>query len=138
MRTETRGLLYASIWFTVSTDGIKKKRLDSTDYLIHTQKLSVETHFLIFYIFLLLSYRSSFPNRHTSKCGERNKTNTPGIMNTALYPPDKNESNITHILHIITSCERRPTDVKKKKATQETRVIFQHLPRGRGTEMEKI
>jgi len=84
MRTETRGLLYASILFTVSTDSIKQK-LDSTDYLIHSQKLSAETHFRIFYIFLSLSYRSSFPNRQTSKYGERNKTNTPSIMNAALY-----------------------------------------------------
>jgi len=90
MRTETRGLIYATILFSVSTDGIETK-LDSTDYLIHSQKLSVETYLLIFYIFISLSYRSSFPNRHTSKCGETNKTNTPSIMNAALYPPDKNE-----------------------------------------------
>lgn len=68
-----------------------KKKLDITDYLIHSQKLSAETHFLIFYIFLSFSYRSSFPNRNTSKCGETNETNTPSIMNAALYPPDKNE-----------------------------------------------
>jgi hypothetical protein len=90
MRTETRGLLDASILFTVSTYGIKKK-LDITDYLIHSQKLSAETHFLIFYIFLSFSYRSSFPNRNTSNCGETNETNTASIMNAALYPPDKNE-----------------------------------------------
>jgi hypothetical protein len=42
-------------------------------------------------IFLSLSCRSAFLNRHTSKSGERNTTSAPRIMNAALYPPDKNK-----------------------------------------------